>query len=68
MTKVYNVWLDVEEFDEKKEMDAHDIDTIRLAQFKTPTDAVVFHDAVIKMAMAVVKQYPGQVKKKEKKE
>jgi len=61
MTKVYNVWLDIEEIDEEKDIEGHDIDTIKLGKFETPTDAVIFHKAVTKMAVAVVKMFPGRI-------
>jgi hypothetical protein len=66
MTKVYNVWLDIEEYDEESDMEGHDIDTIKLGKFETPKDAVLFHSAVTKMALAVVKMYPGRIENKKK--
>jgi len=68
MVKVYNVWLQGEEIDGVHDNNGNDISCIKLGKFKTEKDAIRFDDAVIKMAIAVVKMFPGRINERLRKE
>ena len=62
MTKVYNVWLEIEEIDEEHDDNGNDLSTIKLGRFVSEKDAMRFNGAIVKMVNAVVKMFPGLLK------